>query len=201
MDPWELVEEEIRSCRRCPLHAYRRNAVPGEGRRDAELVFIGEAPGRVEDETGRPFVGAAGKLLTSLIEGMGLRREDVYITNIVKCRPPNNRDPEPGEIEACIPYLKRQLNMIRPRVVVALGRHAARTLFEAAGLRWRSMARDHGRPVEAELWGVRVTLYPTYHPAAALYNPKLRESLEKDFEKLAKLLGSRRRTGTLLDYL
>ncbi len=200
MDPWEAIEEEIRTCRRCPLHAFRRNAVPGEGRRDAEVMFVGEAPGRVEDETGRPFVGAAGKLLTSLIEGMGLRREDVYITNIIKCRPPGNRDPEQDEIRACIPYLKRQLALIKPRVVVALGRHAARTLFEAAGLKWRSMAKDHGKPLAAELWGVKVHLYPTYHPAAALYNPRLKESLERDFENLARFLKGKRR-GTLLDYL
>jgi uracil-DNA glycosylase family 4 len=202
MDEWERLEEEIRRCTRCPLHRYRRNPVPGEGKRDAEIMFVGEAPGAREDEEGRPFVGAAGRLLTQLIEEIGLRRSDTYITNIVKCRPPGNRDPREEEIRACLPYLRRQIRLVRPRILVALGRHAARTLFSEAGLEWRSMARQHGIPVEAVIEGVRLILFPTYHPAAALYNPGLRGSLEEDFRRIKKLLSKEERgPRTLLDYI
>ncbi len=202
MDDWERLEEEIRRCTRCPLHRYRRNAVPGEGNRNADVMLVGEAPGAREDEQGRPFVGAAGKLLNELLGLAGLERRSVYITNVVKCRPPRNRDPREEEIRACLPYLRRQVMLIRPRILVALGRHAARTLFEEAGLEWRSMARQHGMPVEAVVAGVKLILYPTYHPAAALYNPGLRGSLEEDFRRLGTLAA--RRSGeprTLLDYL
>lgn len=169
-------------CRRCGLYKTRKNPVPGEGRIDAEVVFVGEAPGAREDETGRPFVGAAGKLLTELLESIGLKRGDVYITNIVKCRPPGNRDPREEEIRACLPYLVRQLRLIEPHVIVALGRHAARVLFSLAGLRWANMSVMHGRVYDAVVEGIRVKLVATYHPAAALYNPGLRDKLVSDFK-------------------
>ncbi len=202
MDEWGVLEEEIRRCRRCPLYKFRRNAVPGEGNRNAEVMFVGEAPGAMEDKEGRPFVGAAGKLLTELLEGIGLRRRDVYITNIVKCRPPHNRDPREEEIKACLPYLRRQIKLVEPRVIVALGRHAARTLFSEAGLEWRSMSRQHGVAVEAVVNGERVILFPTYHPAAALYNPGLRGVLEEDFRRLKNLITAKRseKPRSLLDY-
>ncbi len=188
MDEWSRLIAEIMKCRKCPLHSTRKNPVPGEGNRDAYIMLVGEAPGAREDETGRPFVGAAGKLLTELLEGRGLSREEVYITNIVKCRPPGNRDPTEEEIEACLPYLLRQIRLIKPRVIVALGRHAGRTLYRLAGIKWTSMARMHGKFFDAVIEGIEVKLIATYHPAAALYNPRLRSSLEKDFEIIRSLL-------------
>ncbi|OYT37621.1 MAG: uracil-DNA glycosylase [Desulfurococcales archaeon ex4484_58] len=203
---WDKLIEEILNCRKCELYKYRRNPVPGEGRRDADIMFVGEAPGSREDETGKPFVGAAGKLLTELIEGiLGLKREEVYITNIVKCRPPNNRDPKEEEIKRCSPYLVRQIKLIKPKIIVALGRHSAKFLFEEAGLKWRNMSIMHGKIIETILYGINVKLMATYHPAAALYYPKLRPKLEKDFNMLKKTLlsldRSREKRKTLFDYL
>ncbi len=206
----EALYREIAECRRCPLHRSRRNPVPGEGPPDAKVMFVGEAPGRTEDEMGRPFVGAAGRLLTSLIESIGFRREDVYITNVLKCRPPGNRDPEESEIEACTPFLWRQIRLIRPRVIIALGRHAARVLFSRAGLHWSNMKAMHGRVFDAVIEGVRVRLVATYHPAAALYNPQLRRLLEEDFRGVIRELFVEAFTGgggrlgkqvSLLDFL
>ncbi len=207
---YERLVREIMSCTKCPLHRSRRNPVPGEGPLDARVMFVGEAPGRREDEEGRPFVGPAGKLLNQLLEQAGLSRDRVYITNIVKCRPPGNRDPRDEEIEACLPYLLRQIQLIKPRLIVALGRHAARTLFRLAGLTWRSMGSQHGKPYRARIAGVEAMLVATYHPAAALYRPPLREVLEQDFRgPIARLarqaLGGQERTRggqrSLLDYI
>jgi len=198
---YERLVAEIRTCRRCPLHATRRNPVPGEGRLDARVMFVGEAPGRREDELGRPFVGMAGKLLDRLLTIAGLSRGEVYITNVVKCRPPGNRDPKPEEIEACLPFLRRQIQLIEPDVIVALGRIAGSTLYREAGLRWTSMARERGRPRRVTLYGRPVTLLVTYHPAAALYNPALRSVLEEDFRRLAELLSGSRRGRSLEDFL
>ncbi len=203
---WKKLIEEIMSCSKCPLHRSRRNPVPGEGRVDADIMFIGEAPGVREDETGRPFVGAAGKLLTELIESIGLKRGDVYITNIVKCRPPGNRDPRDEEIDTCLPYLLRQIRLIEPKVIVALGRHAGRVLYSLAGLRWANMSVLHGRVYDVVVEGVRVKLVATYHPAAALYNPRLRDSLVGDFKNsiLKAIRESResvsRKQTTLVDF-
>lgn len=183
---WDKLIEEIMNCRKCALYKNRKNPVPGEGNKNADLMFIGEAPGAREDETGRPFVGAAGKLLTELIEFIGLSRENVYITNIVKCRPPGNRDPREEEINACLPYLLKQIKLIRPRIIVALGRHAGKTLFELSGLNWTNMSRLHGRVFNASIDGVLFKLTVTYHPAAALYNPRLKGSLIKDFKETIK---------------
>jgi len=205
---WSALVHQILTCTKCGLHKYRKNAVPGEGRVDAVLMFVGEAPGAHEDEEGRPFVGAAGKLLTQLIESIGLKREDVYITNIVKCRPPGNRDPTDEEIEACSPYLVKQITLIKPKIIVALGRHSARFLFTSAGLKWSSMTAVHGRVYDVEVFGVKARLIATYHPAAALYNPKLKPDLEKDFQTIRKVyeevvLGERSSSGkrSILDYL
>ena len=164
----------------------RRNAVPGEGDKNSPVVFIGEAPGEKEDEMGRPFVGAAGKLLTELIESMGYKREMFYITNVVKCRPPGNRDPEDDEIDACLPYLLRQLQLIKPKLIVTLGRHAARTIFRLGGLRWVSMSSQHGRVYPAKILSSSVRVIPTYHPASALYRPQLKGDLERDFREVIK---------------
>ncbi len=197
------IGEEIRRCKRCPLHLTRTNAVPGEGNPRARIVFVGEAPGRNEDLQGRPFVGAAGKLLTELLEKIGLTREEVFITNVVKCRPPNNRDPRPEEISACLPFLERQLRIIDPEVIVALGRHSALTLLKLAGKEERSIMRIRGKVFDVEIFGRRRKIIPTLHPAAALYNPKLRPLLEKDFNELGEILntGGRRKGSSLEEWL
>lgn len=189
----EEIAKEIKECKKCPLYLSRTNAVPGEGNPRAEVMFIGEAPGRNEDLQGRPFVGAAGKLLTDLLESIGLTRSRVFITNVVKCRPPCNRDPRPEEIETCFPYLERQVKLIDPEVIVALGRHSALTLLENAGRREDSIMRIRGKIFKVHLFGRDRTLMPTLHPAAALYNPKLKPLLEEDFDKLKELLEKRER--------
>ncbi len=169
------LEAEIRQCTRCPLHRSRTNAVPGEGPVDAPIMFIGEGPGASEDRQGRPFVGPAGMLLESLLEQIGLTREDVYITNVVKCRPPGNRDPEPEEIAACKPFLQRQLKLVDPEVVVTLGRFAME--------RWlpnERITRVHGK---AFRFGKRL-IVPMFHPAAALRRPEWEPVLEQDFRQL-----------------
>lgn len=207
---WDRVISEIMNCRKCPLYKNRKNPVPGEGPINTDIMIIGEAPGAKEDEEGRPFVGPAGKLLTSLLEKIGIKRSSVYITNIVKCRPPGNRDPTDEEIAACLPYLLKQIEIIKPKVIIALGRHAARTLFKQAGLHWRSMGSMHGKVFEGVISGVRVKIVATYHPAAALYHPKLKDVLERDFtDVIGRLINNirsgfveerERRQKTLLDF-
>ena len=197
---WRRIIEDIKSCRRCRLYKSRKNPVPGEGSLNPRIMFIGEAPGGREDETGRPFVGAAGRLLTNLIESIGLDRlKDTFITNVIKCRPPQNRDPTDEEIEACLPFLKRQLILIKPRLIVTLGRHAAKTIFKLAGSKFRSMTSEHGKIFEGLLiLGFKTTVIPTYHPAAALYNPALKESLFGDFKLIGRYLkGEAREAGPL----
>jgi len=180
--------EEIMSCTRCPLHATRKNPVPGEGSLDASLMLIGEAPGRWEDEKGRPFVGAAGKLLDSLLSSIGLRREEVYIANVLKCRPPGNRDPRPEEVEACTPFLDRQIMIIRPKVIATLGRHSTSYIFSKAGLAFKRISDVRGSVLEARVLGLDVLIIPTYHPASALYNPGLKDVLRSDFETIGRAL-------------
>lgn len=175
------LERRVHACTACTLSETRTNAVPGEGSRTADLMFIGEGPGFYEDRDGKPFVGPAGKFLEELLASISLTREDVYITNMVKCRPPNNRDPLPGEIEACRPYLDRQLEIIEPKVLVTLGRHSFAKFFPGETI---SRARGKERP-----WN-GITLYPVYHPAAALHNPKLRSTIEDDFSRLPSLVES-----------
>lgn len=185
----EEIAESVRKCRKCPLHESRKNAVPGEGNERARIMFVGEAPGRSEDEVGRPFVGAAGRLLEELLTSIGLRRQEVFITNVVKCRPPNNRDPRQEEIEACLPYLIEQVSVVDPEILVALGRHSAGVLLGRVG--GVSIMRVRGRVHEVEVFGRPRKVMPTLHPAAALYNPGLRSLLEEDFEKLRGLIKSR----------
>ena len=186
----KIIEEEIKQCRKCRLWETRINAVPGEGPENAEVMFIGEAPGYNEDVQGRPFVGAAGKLLTSLIqEVLGVSRADVYITNILKCRPPNNRDPLPSEVEACTPYLDKQINVIKPKVVVTLGRHSTKYILSKLGVKITGIMKVRGKVFEGEIFGLKIKVLPTYHPAAALYNPKLKNFLTQDFKKIGEFLG------------
>ena len=201
---YERLVEEIGRCTKCPLHLSRKRAVPGEGPLDADVMLVGEAPGRVEDDTGRPFVGPAGRLLTALLESIGLRRERVYITNVVKCRPPNNRDPSEEELGACAGYLLEQIRLITPRTIVLLGRIAGKHVYSLAGLKWPGVREARGKIVPASIGGVRVRLVATFHPAAALYNPALRRELEEDFkgpvrEAVSGEEGGKKRT--LTDYM
>jgi len=181
----DQVVKEILECRKCDLWKSRRNPVPGEGSLDAKIMFIGEAPGYWEDVKGRPFVGAAGKLLDKLLAGIGLSREEVFIGNILKCRPPGNRDPQPEEVYACTPYLDRQIRIIKPKIIVTLGRHASAYIFSKAGIPFSGISKVHGKVYSAEVLDLDVTLIPMYHPAVALYNAKLKSALEEDFRILA----------------
>ena len=177
-------EAETAECTRCRLAAGRTQVVFGVGDPDAELMFVGEAPGFHEDQQGHPFVGQAGKLLDRLLEGIGLSRDRVYIANVLKCRPPGNRDPQPDEIEACEPHLFRQLELIEPKLVATLGNFATKLLSGKP----HGITRVHGRPQETTLGGRPITLYPLYHPAAALYTPAMLRTLEDDFRRIPELL-------------
>ena len=176
--------EQTASCTKCALAAGRTQVVFGSGNPDADLMFVGEAPGFHEDKQGYPFVGSAGQLLDRLLEGIGLSRRDVYIANVLKCRPPGNRDPQPDEIEACESHLFRQLELIQPKLVATLGNFATKLLSGKPN----GITRVHGRPQEALVGGRSVTLYPIYHPAAALYTPAMLKTLEEDFSRIPALL-------------
>jgi len=166
-------------CTKCPLHLTRTKAVPGEGPSDAAVMVVGEAPGANEDREGRPFVGAAGQNLQALLSRAGLRREDVFITNVVKCRPPGNRRPTRVESVTCHPYLRRQIELMEPRVIVLLGDTALKEIFPEG-----TLGEMHGRPARRS----ERTYYPTYHPASMIYNASLKAVLEGDFEGLGRLL-------------
>ncbi|NJE09220.1 uracil-DNA glycosylase [Thermococcus sp. M39] len=182
------LEEKIKNCTKCPLGMLRTNAVPGSGSYDAKIMFVGEAPGYWEDQKGLPFVGRAGKVLDELLAEIGLKREDVYITNIVKCRPPNNRDPTEDEIKACCPYLDRQIDIIRPKVIVPLGRHSMSYILKKFGFEVEPISKIHGKTFEARTLFGKIIIMPMYHPAVALYKPQLKEELRKDFKKLKEIL-------------
>ena len=176
--------DETLGCTRCPLAATRTQVVFGSGNPHAELMFVGEAPGFHEDQQGVPFVGQAGKLLERLLNGIGLSRTDVYIANVLKCRPPGNRDPQPEEIEACESHLFRQIELIRPVLVATLGNFATKLLSgKPAGI-----TRVHGVAQQVTLGGNSVTLYPLFHPAAALYTPSMQGVLASDFARIPELL-------------
>jgi DNA polymerase len=179
-------EEATAGCTRCPLAATRTQVVFGAGDPGAELMFVGEAPGFHEDKQGVPFVGQAGKLLESLLNGIGLTRADVYIANVLKCRPPGNRDPQPEEIEACESHLFHQIELIRPTLVATLGNFATKLLSGKP----TGITRVHGVPQQVTLGGSAVTLYPLYHPAAALYTRSMLSVLEEDFARIPQLLGT-----------
>lgn len=179
------ISAEVAVCVKCGLWKRRRHAVPGDGNINAEIMFVGEAPGRQEDLKGLPFVGAAGKLLDELLCDVGLSRENVYITNIVKCRPPGNRDPTLEEISTCTGlYLNRQIQAIEPKVLVMLGRHAATYVLYKAGIGVKSITKIHGKVYEINPFGFLVVAIPMFHPAAALYNIKYKGFLEEDFKVL-----------------
>jgi len=178
------VYREVAGCTRCPLHVTRTRPVFGAGNADADLVFVGEAPGAEEDRQGLPFVGRAGRLLTQLLEEIGMRRDEVFICNILKSRPPGNRDPQPEEIEACWPYLERQIELIEPRVVATLGNFATKRITGSPV----GITRCCGVPQVHEIAGRAVFVFPLFHPAAALRTPATLERLRADFAKLPALL-------------
>lgn len=180
----KAVYEEARGCVRCPLHQTRTTVVFGAGNADADLMFVGEAPGANEDRMGLPFVGQAGKLLDKLLAEIGLERKQVWICNVLKCRPPDNRDPHPNEIESCQDYLRSQVDLIEPVVICTLGNFSTKLLrADTTGI-----SRLHGQP-EVRIIGSRaVRLYPLYHPAAALYTPSTLETLRADFHRIPELL-------------
>jgi DNA polymerase len=179
-DEWEKLHQEILRCQKCPLAQSRTQAVPGIGPQTARLVIIGEAPGQQEDIQGEPFVGAAGKLLTELLGKVGIKRESVFISNVVKCRPPENRQPTQSERKACHSFLLRQLEHIRPQIIALVGRVPTESLLETRG----SMGALHGKTFEQD----GRTYFVMYHPAAGLYNSTLVPVMEKDMRKLKRLL-------------
>lgn len=179
MDTLEDVRRQLKTWKGIEI-AKTANPVPGDGNPHADIVFIGEAPGQREDEQGKPFVGQSGRLLHELLGSIGLKREDVYITNVVKFRPPENRDPTAAEKEACLPFLQMELAIIKPIVIAPLGRHALMHFFKKM-----SITQAHGKP---QTTSEGVTVFPLYHPAAALHNPTLRQTLFDDFKALSTFL-------------
>jgi DNA polymerase len=180
-EDWEGLREEALACTLCGLCDTRTNVVFGEGDPAADLMFVGEAPGADEDLQGRPFVGRSGQLLTKMIEGMGMARDDVYIANVLKCRPPNNRDPAADEVGKCRPYLLRQIDLVQPKVICALGRHALHALTGYTG----GLGQVRGRPMEFH----GRTVVPTYHPAYLLRNPSAKRDAWEDLKAVLRLLG------------
>jgi DNA polymerase len=183
-----IIANEVAVCRKCPLWKTRKNAVPGEGNPNARVMFVGEAPGYWEDVKGRPFVGAAGNFLENLLSIVGFLRENVFICNVLKCRPPRNREPSPQEIQTCTPYLDRQIEIIRPKVIVTLGNHSSAYIFSKAGLAFQSITRAHGKFYDISIFGKNVIVFPTFHPAAALYSAKYKEQITNDFKLLKQKL-------------
>jgi len=179
------LSDAVSGCTRCPLAATRTQVVFGSGSPTAEVMFVGEAPGFHEDKQGIPFVGAAGQLLGKLLGGIGLTRDDVFVANVLKCRPPGNRDPQPDEIASCESYLFRQIALIQPKVICTLGNFATKLLSGKPD----GITRVHGREQEVVLGGTPVLLYPIFHPAAALYTPRMLDVLQTDFERLPELIG------------
>lgn len=179
MTPLEALYQQIRQCEKCPLAQGRTRAVPGEGPEDADIMFIGEAPGFHEDQQGRPFVGAAGQFLDTLLASITLSRGDVYIANIIKCRPASNRDPQPDEIAACRPYLDEQIALIKPKMIATLGRFSMQLAFKGV-----SISRVHGSPKKVG----DIVYFPLFHPAAALHQPRYRSLIEQDMAKIPRLL-------------
>ena len=188
-EEWLKLKEEIINCRKCPLYQTRKYPVIGEGSHQAKIMFIGEAPGFNEDQTGHPFCGAAGQVLDDLLNKVGLLRKDIYICNILKCRPPQNRDPQKNEIESCVPYLDRQIDLIQPKVICPLGNYATAYILEKYGLKSmiQGISKIHGQIFEAKTLFSEIKIIPFYHPAVATYNPNTKTILESDFEVLKNL--------------
>jgi uracil-DNA glycosylase len=180
------VKKQIIKCHKCPLYKTRHLPVIGQGNHEADIMFVGEAPGKNEDLQGRPFCGRAGNIFKELLQSVKLKREDVYICNILKCRPPGNRNPKPEEIEACTPYLDKQIKIIKPQVIGCLGNFATRYLLEKYGLEdcIEGISKIHGKIFKTD----KLRLVPLYHPAVATYNPNLKEVLLKDFQIMKRIV-------------
>ncbi len=182
------IKDQVLKCKSCPLYKTRKLPVIGQGNHGADILFIGEAPGKNEDETGIPFCGRAGNILNELLEYINLKRKDVYICNIIKCRPPQNRDPKPEEIKKCTPYLEKQLKIIEPKIICSLGRFAMTFLMNKYGLKneLKSISKDHGNKYDIKVFSKDTIFIPMYHPAVATYNPNMKDVLKKDFKLLQK---------------
>ncbi|MEM3407194.1 MAG: type-4 uracil-DNA glycosylase [Nitrososphaerota archaeon] len=179
----EEISKEIRKCKKCRLHLSRKNPVPGEGNINSSILIIGEAPGYFEDIQGKPFVGQAGKILDELLSIANLNREKVFITNIVKCRPPENRVPKDDEIDSCKDYLEKQIEIINPKIIITLGNVSTQYIFNKYGLEFKSMSRIHGKIFDIIEYKIKVI--SLYHPAAALYNPKIEKIMKNDWKKIS----------------
>ncbi len=186
MEQLKKIEDEIKKCKKCSLCLTRKNAVPGEGKHNAKIMMIGEAPGKNEDEQGRPFVGKAGKFLDFALSTINLDRKEIYITNVVKCRPPNNRDPLPEEIKACSPYLDIQINLIQPRIICTLGRFATEYILPSYGFKAKPISQIHGKIFYSPL--AMVHIIPLYHPAASIYTPAVKKIFLEDIASIPPLL-------------
>ena len=184
------IKEEVIACTKCPLSATRTLPVVGTGSHDAKIIFIGEAPGANEDATGIPFCGRAGKVLDEVLESAGIKREDVYICNVLKCRPPGNRDPNPSEKVACVDYLKRQIEIIKPEIICSMGNHATGFIFEQFGLsdKLTGISKLHGQVFDSQNFSYPVKIVSLYHPAVATYNPNMKDVLKEDIKALRELL-------------
>jgi DNA polymerase len=187
----DSIASEIVVCPKCRLSKSRKKAVPGEGSDTGTVMFVGEGPGRNEDLQGRPFVGQAGRLLDELLTMAGLIRSDVFICNVVRCRPPNNRDPLPDEIETCTPYLERQINVIRPKLIVTLGRHSTEYFFLKTSLPFKGITRATGKARDVTFLSLSLTVFPTLHPAAGIYSAEYKRLLIRDFRRLKEILEGR----------
>jgi len=184
------IKEEVVNCKKCSLYKNRNLPVVGEGSHDADIVFIGEAPGKNEDQTGRPLCGRAGSILDKLLDSIDLKRENVYICNILKCKPPGNRDPQKGEIRSCTPYLQRQLKAISPTIISPLGKYAMEFLMNKCGLEEevKGISKIHGKIYETKAFILDAKLIPLYHPAVATYNPNMMDTLKEDFQILKEVI-------------
>lgn len=182
------IAEKIKKCRKCKLWKTRTNTVPGEGNANAEIMFIGEAPGKNEDLYGIPFCGRAGAVLDELLGEIGLKKKEVFIANVLKCRPPGNRDPKPDEIAACSPYLDEQIKIINPKIIVTLGNYATGYILNKFGFKAGNISKVRGQVFKVTTLLTNLKIIPTYHPATSLYKPPLKEQLRKDFKIIAKEL-------------
>ena len=192
MDSLEKIRKEVLKCEKCPLIKERKKnsylPVVGQGRSNSRIMFVGEAPGLKEAETGKPFQGRAGKILDELLKEAGIEREEVYIANVLKDRPPGNRNPGKEEVRACGSFLDRQIMIIKPKTVCAMGNFSASYLFEKCGLKFPGISKARGRIYEGECGSGKIKIIPLYHPAAAIYNRSLENLMKRDFRKLKKIL-------------
>ena len=174
----------ISNCRKCGLYKTRTNTVPGDGNKDADIFFIGEAPGKNEDLQGKPFVGKAGKVLDELLDSINLERSDIFIGNILKCRPPNNRNPYDKEIKACTPFLDKQMDIINPKVIVPLGNFATQYIFEKFNIPKQKISKVHGEKFEINTFNSKLIIIPVFHPAVVTYNKNKMPTMKKDFKNI-----------------